>query len=178
MGHTSGSEYRQSEFAKVWTPRLGSRKEAISLMHRGWQRAIDGRLRAGAASAAAAYGPFEWVELGYLAVSSVLIVIFAGNLAHPLRLLSVQALVALLIVALCRAEANVWSPIATSPIASGERTATIGCPALAQRFWHFWRHWYPDRFFVFCFSEFGALVHFVSRRWQEATLMDYDHRLI
>ena len=177
MSHTSGSEYRQNEFAKVWTPRLGSREDAISLMHRGSQRAIDGRLRAGAASAAAAYGPFEWVALGYLAVSSVLIVIFAGNLAHPLRLLSVQALVALLIVALCRAEANVWSPIATSPIAGGERTATIGCPALAQRFWHFWRHWYPHLFFLFCFEELGALAHLVSPRWQDAKLIAFDHWL-
>jgi len=47
---------------------------------------------------------------GILTISSALIVIFAANLAHPLRLLSVQMLVALLIAALCRAEANAWTP--------------------------------------------------------------------
>src|SRR6266852_6983276 len=56
--------------------------------------------------ALAGCGAFEWVALGYLAISSVLIVIFAGNLLHPMRLLSVQALVGCMIVALCRAEAN------------------------------------------------------------------------
>src|SRR6266404_1117455 len=44
---------------------------------------------------------FEWVALSYLLISSVLIAIFAESLAHPVRLLSVQGLVALLSVALC-----------------------------------------------------------------------------
>jgi membrane-associated phospholipid phosphatase len=125
------------------------------------------------------------VALGYLAISSTLIVIFAANLAHPLRLLSVQILVALLIAALCRAEANVWTPASTSLTASEERTAPSaglgasrnGCPTLTQRFWHFWRHWYPHLFFLFCFEELGALVHLVSPQWQDARLIAFDHWL-
>jgi membrane-associated phospholipid phosphatase len=126
---------------------------------------------------AAAYGPFEWVALGYLLVSSVLIAIFSGNLAHPFRLLSVQGLVGLLILALCRAEANDWSPLCGSSTAGIMRTAKNGCPTLTQRFWHFWRHWYPHLFFLFCFEELGALVHLVSPRWQDAKLIGFDHWL-
>lgn len=126
------------------------------------------------ATARAAYGPFEWVALGYLLITSALILIFARNLAHPLRLLGVQALVAILILALCRAEANVWIPISRS----GEgRTARNGCPTFVQRFWHFWRHWYPHLFFLFCFEQLGALVHLVTPRWRDAKLIAFDHWL-
>jgi len=130
--------------------------------------------------AAAAYGPFEWVALGYLAISSALIAVFAGNLAHPLRVLVVRALVAVLICALCRAEANVWSSPATerlertAPPATLRTTGNAG-PTFAQRFWHFARHWYPHLFFLFCFEELGALVHLVSPRWQDAKLIALDH---
>jgi membrane-associated phospholipid phosphatase len=95
-------------------------------------------------------------------------------LAHPLRLLSVQALVGCGIVALCRAEANVWTGTAKSPM---QGFGAIGGCTLTQRFWHFWRHWYPHLFFLFCFEELGALVHLVSRRWQDAKLIAFDHWL-
>jgi membrane-associated phospholipid phosphatase len=129
------------------------------------------------ATVCAAYGPFEWVALGYLLITSALILIFARNLTHPLRLLCVQGLVALLIFALCRAEANVWSPIATREIRGAVRIATNDCPNFAQRFWHFCRHWYPHLFFLFCFEELGALVHLVTPRWQDAKLIAFDHWL-
>ncbi len=119
---------------------------------------------------------FEWVALSYLLISSVLIAIFAENLAHPVRLLSVQGLVALLIVALCRAEDNVWAPPKLDT-GTEERTTKNGCPTFTQRFWHFWRHWYPHLFFLFCFEELGALVHLVSPRWQDAKLIAFDHWL-
>ena len=32
-----------------------------------------------------------------------------------------------------------------------------------QKFWHFWRHWYPHLFFLFCFEELAHLVHLVVR---------------
>jgi membrane-associated phospholipid phosphatase len=136
--------------------------------------ALAEKLCSDAATAWTAYGPFEWVALGYLIITSALIVVFARNLAHPLRLLSVQGLVAIMILALCRAEANVWIPISRS----GEgRTARNGCPTPTQRFWHFWRHWYPHLFFLFCFEELGALVHSVTPRWEDAKLIAFDHRL-
>ena len=123
------------------------------------------------AAVLAACGAFEWVALGYLGISSGLIVIFAENLRHPLRLLSVQALVAVLIVALCRAEANVWTDTPQLP------AAQLRDGTLEQRFWLFWRHWYPHLFFLFCFEELGALVHMMSPRWQDAKLIAFDHWL-
>src|SRR3982074_3347925 len=96
-------------------------------------------------------GPFESVALGYLALTSAVVIIFAANLAHPLRLLCVHALVAVVIVALCRAEANIWtngSVWATATRGAGRG----GSQTLEQRFWHFWRHWYPHLFFLFCFE--------------------------
>ena len=119
MSRMSGSEYRRNEFATIWQPGIGSQSDAVPDSPRGIAKSLRGEL----ASAVSAYGAFEWVALGYLAISSALIVIFAANLAHPLRLLSVQTLVALLIVALCRAEANVWTPISTSLVVGEERTA-------------------------------------------------------
>src|SRR5262249_14318656 len=48
----------------------------------------------------AACGAFEWIALGYLAVSSALIAIFAENLAHPTRILGFRGFGACVIVAL------------------------------------------------------------------------------
>ena len=175
MSQGPGIEYRGNEITAAWRPAIGSHAGSAGLRV---ERLRSANAASVVAERAAAYGPFEWVALGYLAISSALILIFAGNLAHPLRLLSVQGLVALLILALCRAEANVWS--ATS--VSVERTARNGCPTLAyatftQRFWHFWRHWYPHLFFLFCFEEMSVLVHLVSPRWQDAKLIAFDHWL-
>lgn len=171
MNQGSRTEYRD-EIAATWRPGIRSHIESADLGVLESQRGIAASVRA---SWAGAYGPFEWVALGYLAISSALIVIFAGNLAHPLRLLSVQGLVGLVILALCRAEANVWS--ASSPAAREERAAKIGCSTFAHRFWHFWRHWYPHLFFLFCFEEMSVLVHLVSPRWQDAKLIAFDHWL-
>jgi membrane-associated phospholipid phosphatase len=121
-------------------------------------------LRRELAAAWAACGAFEWVALGYLAVSTVLMTLFAQNLAHPLRLLGVQVIVATVIVVLCVVEAK-----------SG--TGGNVCPSLAQKFWHFWRHWYPHLFFLFCFEELGQLVHLVFPDWQDAKLIAVDYWL-
>src|SRR4029077_20551795 len=185
MSQGSGNEYRGSEIAAAWRPGIGSRQDSAYLTVPASQRRIATSLREDWTASAAAYGPFERVALGYLAVSSALIVIFAGNLAHPLRLLSVQGLVALVILALCRAEANVWSSRSSSPTVGPGRKAPSarlgagrnGCPTFTQRFWHFWRHWYPHLFFLFCFEEMSVLVHLVSPRWQDAKLIAFDHWL-
>jgi membrane-associated phospholipid phosphatase len=112
----------------------------------------------------AACGAFEWVALGYLGLSSALIVIFADNLAHPARLLDVQAFVAAVIVALCGTQARIGFHESLRPTA-------------AQTFWHFWRHWYPHLFFLFCFEELGLLVHLVSPSWRDAKLIAFDYWL-
>ncbi len=116
------------------------------------------------AAAWAACGAFEWVALGYLGLSSALMVIFGKNLAHPVRLLGVQALVTVVILALCATHARIGLHESLSPTA-------------AQKFWHFWRHWYPHLFFLFCFEELGQLVHLVSPGWRDAKLIAFDYWL-
>jgi membrane-associated phospholipid phosphatase len=115
------------------------------------------------AAAWAACGAFEGVALGYLALSSALIAMFAENLAHPVKLIGVQALVAAVIVILCRVAARV-----------AEQAEWRG-ETFSSKFWHFWRHWYPHLFFLFCFEEMGKLVHLVSPGWQDAKLIAFDH---
>jgi membrane-associated phospholipid phosphatase len=176
MRRTSGSERRGTEFATAWQPGSSSLEDRARLRIDCSQRGLARERRAELAGSVATYGPFEWVALRYLALSSVLIVIFAANLAHPLRFLSVQAFVAVLIVALCRAEANVWTPTSTTSIDTFGASRN-GSRTLMQKFWHFWRHWYPHLFFLFCFEELGALVHLVLPRWQDAKLIAFDHWL-
>src|SRR5256886_6290792 len=84
-----------------------------------------------AAAAWTACGAFEWVALGYLAASSALIAVFAENLAHPVMLFGVQALVAAMILVFCLVQARV-----------AERAERRG-DTFSAKFWHFWRHWYP-----------------------------------
>jgi len=120
------------------------------------------RLRREAAEAWSACGAFEWVALGYLGISSGMIAGFAGNLAHPARLMALQWFVVFVIFALCRIEARV------SPA-----NATV----FAQRWWHFWRHWYPHLFFLFCFEELAYLVHVVNPGWEDAKLIAFDYWL-
>ena len=112
----------------------------------------------------AACGPFECVALGYLASSSLLITIFAENLAHPVRLILIQAVAAGLILLLCRRTDILFS--------EGSHTRPF-----ARKFWHFWRHWYPHLFFLFCFEELAYLVHLVFPSWQDARLIAFDYWL-
>jgi membrane-associated phospholipid phosphatase len=111
-----------------------------------------------------ACGAFEWVALGYLAISSVLISTFARNLAHPWRMITLQAFVAIVILSLCRTETIVRAGESVS-LESATRT---------QKFWHFWRHWYPHLFFLFCFEELAHLVHLIIPTWQDARLIAAD----
>jgi membrane-associated phospholipid phosphatase len=182
MSSTPAPGYQQHELA-VLSQRGGvlDQQQSGSPLPTGSGDALTRTLCSDTAAARSAYGPFEWVALGYLMITSALIAVFARNLAHPLRLLSVQGLVAILILALCRAEANVWA----SPVTGEGRTARSarlatrrdGSATFAQRFWHFWRHWYPHLFFLFCFEELGALVHLITPRWQDAKLIAFDHWL-
>jgi membrane-associated phospholipid phosphatase len=125
-----------------------------------------------AAAAWAACGAFEWVALGYLVMSSALIALFAENLAHPVKLVGVQFAVAALILILCRVEARGVTDPPGAVWAGGNAVPTAG-----QRFWHFWRHWYPHLFFLFCFEEMGKLVHLFSPGWQDVKLMAFDRWL-
>jgi len=124
----------------------------------------------------AACGLFEWVALAYLGVSSVLIALFAENLAHPVRLIGVQTLVAFVILTLCRIEVSTSAGTDWENFDRGE-LAGIARPTVAQKFWHFWRHWYPHLFFLFCFEELSWLVHLANPGWEDAKLIAFDRWL-
>jgi membrane-associated phospholipid phosphatase len=126
------------------------------------------------AAAGTACGTFELIALAYLGVSSALILLFAENVKHPLRLLGAQTIVAALILALCRVEARVAERAQFGEEESKETDRNV-CPTL--RFWHFWRCWYPHLFFLFCFEEMGRLAHLVQPGWQDAKLIAFDHWL-
>jgi membrane-associated phospholipid phosphatase len=164
MNRSLMRKFRAREAALSWQTRVGvGESKAHQAIRDSAQPGILQALRQELAAAWAACGAFEWVALSYLGVSSALIVAFAENLAHPMRLLGLQACLALIILALCGTEASV---------AADRSSSTI-----AQKFWHFWRHWYPHLFFLFCFEELAHLVHLVSPGWQDAKLIAFDYWL-
>src|SRR6267142_1454241 len=124
----------------------------------------------------AACGAFEWIALGYLALSCVLIAMFSENLAHPMRLIGMQVFAAGVILILCRVESRVAKRGAWNNKTQRWTDRNV-CPTTAQKFWHFWRHWYPHLFFLFCFEEMAKLVHLVSPGWQDAKLIAFDQSL-
>src|SRR5216683_6807231 len=153
MNDASRQNYRGEEAALAWQVEVGAaRGEECAVGFKADKPGIAHWVSREAAAAWASCGAFEWVALGYLAASSTLIAVFAENLAHPVKLFGVQTLAATVILILCRVEAlsagrEAWSK------ESRRRTDRNVCPTAAQKFWHFWRHWYPHLFFLFCFEE-------------------------
>jgi membrane-associated phospholipid phosphatase len=113
----------------------------------------------------AARGAFEWMALAYLGVSSVLIAVFAENLTHPWRLLATQAMVAALVLMLCLVQARAAAK------------ADVHGVSFSAGWWHFWRHWYPHLFFLFCFEELAYLMRLFTPHWQDAKLIAFDYWL-
>ena len=136
---------------------LPARESETQRLSRTWMRTI--------AEAWAACGAFEWLALGYLGATSVLIRIFAENLAHPGKLMAANLLVAGMVLALCVVQAR-----------SAGRKQIYG-PSFAADWWHFWRHWYPHLFFLFCFEELAYLMTLVTPHWQDAKLIRADYWL-
>jgi membrane-associated phospholipid phosphatase len=157
---------RENEAALAWRAEQGTARgeERAAGLERE-EQGIAAWITREAAAAWAACGAFEWVALAYLATSSALIALFAENLAHPLRLIGVQALVAVMILALCLSEARV-----------AKRAERQGV-TFSVKLWHFCRHWYPHLFFLFCFEELGKLVHLATPGWQDAKLIAFDQWL-
>jgi len=166
MNDASRQNYRAEEAALAWRSEVGvaSRVEYVANLEAD-KRGIVHWVTREAAAAWSACGAFEWVALGYLAASCVLIAVFTENLGHPVKLFGVQTLAAALILVLCRVEARV-----------AERAERRG-GTLSVKFWRFWRHWYPHLFFLFCFEELGRLVHLVTPGWQDAKLIAADYWL-
>jgi membrane-associated phospholipid phosphatase len=149
MNELDRAKYPAGDSAVAWTQRA-ERFRFSTLVARAFAEACSG------------CGAFEWMALGYLGFSSILVALFAENLAHPARLILTQALVAAMILLLCR---------------EGEKTRKLSNPTdltFSAKFWHFARHWYPHLFFLFCFEELGRLVHLLDPGWQDAKLIALD----
>jgi membrane-associated phospholipid phosphatase len=175
MSNVQRNEYRKRSYAFALQERLLPRTETGDIIGLG-RTGFGGLVRREWAAACAACGMFEWAAFAYLGVSTALILFFAENLPHPARLIAWQALVAAVILTLCRVEARVAECAQVGREESRETDSSV-CPTLAQRTWHFWRHWYPHLFFLFCFEELGRLVHLVQPGWQDAKLIAFDHWL-
>jgi len=132
-----------------------------ALEQSSWSAALGSEL----ARTWAAVSTFEHVALGYLCLSSAMVAGFSRNLAHPWKLIAANALAASVIFLICAVGAR-----------SEERAMRRGV-TFNTRFWHFWRHWYPHLFFLFCFEELAYLVHLVNPDWQDAKLIAFDHWL-
>jgi membrane-associated phospholipid phosphatase len=166
MNSGAGRGYRKEGVALAWRTGAGASQSAGSAARLEFEaEGIAALVRRELAAAWGACGAFEWIALGYLGMSSALIVLFAKNLTHPLRMLGAQIVVAAMIVALCRGEAQ-----AAERVQRNRET-------FSARWWHFWRHWYPHLFFLFCFEELGKLVHLVNQGWEDAKLIAFDHWL-
>lgn len=152
MNDVERDKQQGGESAMAWTPqaeRFGFVMLSAKVISEAW----------------AACGAFEWIALGYLGLASALVAWFAENLIHPAPLIATQALVAVIVLMLCRAG----------------RSSTEYAPQTGHRFlskfWHFWRHWYPHLFFLFCFEEMSRLVHLVNPGWEDAKLIAFDRWL-
>lgn len=176
MSDMERHEYKQRENAIDWGDASLPSGENVAIAENVVSAATDSTLEWDGASlgrlalrqlavAWAVCGSFEWVAFGYLATSSVLIVLFAKNLAHPFRLIGKQGFVCALILLLCWAKAR----------AADE--ARLGGETFSSRWWHFWRFWYVHLFFLFCFEEMAQLVHLVQPGWNDAKLIAFDHWL-
>jgi membrane-associated phospholipid phosphatase len=147
---------RRTSLSEYPSPRMGA---LVSLQQSSWTNALRREL----ARTWAALGTFELVALSYLALSSAMISVFSRNLAHPWKLIGAQAIVATIIFLLCAAGAR------------SEERALLNGVTWSARFWHFWRHWYPHLFFLFCFEELAYLVHLVNPNWQDGKLIAFDN---
>jgi membrane-associated phospholipid phosphatase len=158
MSRSRRNEYPEQEYAIAWREGLVQSAKTAAIVESDGPR--RGRLALRELPGVwAACGTFEWVALGYLGVSCVLILFFAENLVHPVRLIGMQVLVAGVILVLC------WA-------AAGRGIDRNVRPTL-----RFWRCWYPHLFFLFCFEELAWLVHLVQPEWQDAKLIAFDHWL-
>ena len=178
MKRIARDPYAQREFAIEWRDGVVDGGAAVTTV-KGRGQTVGEWLRGELAAAWAACGTFECVALGYLGVSGTLIIFFAENLAHPVRLIGMQVSVAVLILLLCRT-ARVAARQESGGREEGAETEATGksvCPTFTRIFWHFWRHWYPHLYFLFCFEELGRLVHLVQPEWQDAKLIAFDHWL-
>jgi membrane-associated phospholipid phosphatase len=177
MNDLTRQDYREKEGVLLWRAATDTESGgAHAAIFEAAERGIAVWIAQEVGATWAACGAFEWVALAYLVISIALTAGFAENLGHPVKLIGVQALVAAMILVLCRVEAGSGGREAWDKRRQ-EWTATNVGPTATQKFWHFWRHWYPHLFFLFCFEELAKLVHLVTPGWKDARLIAADYWL-
>ncbi len=103
---------------------------------------------------AGACGAFEWLALGYLGISGVLLVVFDRNLATAPLHIGLRVAIAAAILAICHA-----------------------AQSRPGRVVRFVRQWYPQAMFLFCFEELHHIVHLLYPGWFDRYLIAFDHGL-
>jgi membrane-associated phospholipid phosphatase len=108
-------------------------------------------------------GGFEWVALCYLALSGTLMLMFRENLAHAALHISAHfaAFAAILLIV-----------NAADRVSHGEAPLSFSARAL-----RWFRDWYPQAVFLFCFEELRILVHLIGSPWRDSILIAFDHRI-
>ena len=106
MSNVQRDEYKGREYAIAWRDGALQSGESVAAIEQGTQN-FGVLARRELAAAWAACGMFEFVALGYLGVSSALILFFAENLAHPSAVDWDAGLGGCYDFALCRTEARV-----------------------------------------------------------------------
>ena len=99
-------------------------------------------------------GPYEWVTLGYLGLSNLLLLGFHGSLPSTEKYFYLHAGIGAGILAL------VWA---------AERWPSTGL--------HFVRHWYPFALFIYFFEELHHIVHLIFPGWFDHWLIAFDFAL-
>ena len=158
------AESKNETFQAGWASALGEGEIAIVPTPDSKVQPVWLGMKRIAVKAWARCGAFEWLALSYLICTSMLFVTFAANLTHPVRLIAAQFIVAIIILSLALGHAR-----AAARDRAGVKFMT--------GWWHFWRHWYPHLFFLFCFEQLAHLMTLVTPRWQDSQLIAFDHWL-
>jgi hypothetical protein len=110
MNRTQAQKVHAREAALPWEAQAAARQCEAPAPILDWTKAgIGHSLRCELSAAWAACGAFEWVALGYLGVSCLLIALFEQNLPHPVWFLCLQAFLTGTILTLCCVEAKINS---------------------------------------------------------------------
>jgi membrane-associated phospholipid phosphatase len=108
-------------------------------------------------------GAFEWISLFYLGISGGLMLIFHYNLINPaLHITAHFAVFAAILLIVNSADLMRRSTLVDSGLAKTLR---------------WFRDWYPQLVFLFCFEELRILVHLIEPAWRDSILIAFDYRL-
>jgi len=156
-------EWESAAIAAAWQ---GGPRERRRSFLRGCEPVVGKalkRITAEAAEAWAGSGAYERVALSYLGISAAADCLLCEEPAAPSSVLACKPEPALVLMLLCWWERE-----------PRRRRRGSAC-RFGTQWWHFWRHWYPHLFFLFCFEELAHLMTLFSPEWQDAKLLAFDH---